>query len=252
MASLARKKTESSRMRSLKVFVVDDDPDFAEGIGMSLENAGHDVTFASSGEEALEKYADQDYDITLMDVRMPGMNGVESLLKIRKMKPNAKIIMMTAYSVEDLLRQAITEGAVGVLHKPISSDTLLKALEAASPATVVLVADDDPDFTEGIQSTLSEAGYAVATARNGEQAVEMALNNTVDVLLLDIRMPVLNGLEVHRRLKEHGCNLPTIIVTGYATAESESIRQLMEMSAKGCLVKPIAASDLLSAIEDAV
>ena len=66
-------------MKNLKVFVVDDDPDFAEGIGLSLELEGHDVTYASSGEEAVDKFSDANFDVTLMDVRMPGMNGVETL-----------------------------------------------------------------------------------------------------------------------------------------------------------------------------
>lgn len=239
-------------MKPLKIFVVDDDPDFAEGIAITLELEGHHVTFASSGEEAIRRFAEQDFDVTLMDVRMPGMDGVESLMEIRKIQPDAKVVMMTAYSVEDLLRQAMAEGALGVLHKPVASDTLLKALQAASPAGVILVADDDPDFASGMETTLTAAGYTVAIARTGQEAVDKVLDNGFDVLLLDMRLPVLSGLEVYRELKKHGRILPTIIVTGYDVEESANIRELLQMSAKGCLVKPVGTADLLQAIEELV
>ena len=239
-------------MKPLRIFVVDDDPDFAEGLAITLELEGHEVTFASSGEEAVRKFGKRDFDVTLMDVRMPGMDGLESLLEIRKIKPDAKVFMMTAYSVEDLLRQAMAEGAMGVLNKPFDSETLLKALKDVSPAGVILVADDDPDFVEGVQSTLTEAGYTVTIARTGQEAVDKVLDNGFDVLLLDMRMPVLSGLEVYRELKKQGRTLPTIIVTGYEAEESANIRELLQMSAKGCLVKPIGTADLLQAIEELV
>jgi CheY-like chemotaxis protein len=159
-------------VKPLRIFVVDDDPDFAEGLAITLELEGHEVTFASSGEEAVRKFGKRDFDVTLMDVRMPGMDGLESLLEIRKIKPDAKVFMMTAYSVEVLLRQAMAEGAMGVLNKPFDSETLLKALKDVSPAGVILVADDDPDFVEGVQSTLTEAGYTVTIARTGQEAVD--------------------------------------------------------------------------------
>ncbi|MDH3475010.1 MAG: response regulator [Rhodospirillales bacterium] len=236
-------------MKPLKVFIVDDDPDFAEGVAITLEIEGHEVAFASTGEEAVRKFREQDFDVTLMDVRMPGMNGVESFMELRKIKPDAKVIMMTAYSVEDLMRQAVKEGALGVLHKPIDSDVLLKAVVDAKPAGLILVADDDSDFTEGLQLTLTKEGYSVCVARNGQEAVDKVLDKDFDVLLLDIRLPVLSGLDVYAELKERGRALPTLIVTGYVAEESESIAALLRMSAKGCLVKPFATADLLTAVE---
>jgi DNA-binding response OmpR family regulator len=236
-------------MKPLKVFIVDDDPDLAEGLAITLEIEGLEVAFASSGEEAVRKFREQDFDVTLMDVRMPGMNGIESFMELRKIKPDARVIMMTAYSVEDLMRQAVQEGALGVLHKPIDGNVLLKAVVDAKPAGLVLVADDDPDFVEGLELTLTKAGYSVCVARNGQEAVDKALDQDFNVLLLDVRLPVLSGLDVYTELKERGRDLPTIIVTGYEAEESESIAKLLRMSAKGCLVKPFATADLLAAVE---
>lgn len=237
-------------MKPQKIFIVDDDPDFAEGMAINLEIEGHYVSSATSGEEAVRRFAQEDFDITFMDVRMPGMNGVESFLEIRKLKPDAKVVMMTAYRVEELLRQAIDQGALGVLTKPIESDALLKALKNALPAGIILVADDDPDFVEGLETVLGSEGYAVITARTGAEAIDQALHEDLDILLLDLKMPVLSGLEVYAELKKRGRSLPTIIVTGHDVEEAESLDRLRQMSIAGCLVKPIAAAELLRAIEE--
>jgi CheY-like chemotaxis protein len=239
-------------MRPLKIFIVDDDPDFAEGIAITLEFAGHQVAFARSGEEAVRKFREVDFDITFMDVRMPGINGVESFFEFRKIRPEAKVVLMTAHSVEDMLRRAIDAGALGVMHKPFGSDELLRVLNDVKPAGVILVADDDPDFVEGVERVLSGAGYTVIAARTGQEAVDKALGDGFDVLILDLRLPILSGLEVYLKLKEHDRTLPTIIATGYDVEESESIDALLQMSVMGCLVKPIASADLLGAIEQSM
>ncbi len=101
-----------------KMLIVDDDPDMAESIADLVEIRGYEADLASSGAEAIAKFQERDYDIAFMDVRMPGMNGVECLLEILKLKPDAKVVMMTAYSVEQLLRTALNNGAAGVLYKP--------------------------------------------------------------------------------------------------------------------------------------
>lgn len=239
-------------MKSMQVLIVDDDPDFAEGITLMLELEGHDVTVAKGGLEAMRLFGERHYDLTLMDIRMPGMNGYECLQAIRAIRPDARVIMMTAYSLEELIRQSLAGGALGVLHKPINGDSLRQALRDAEPDGVILVADDDPDFAAGMESMLGEAGYRVVIARSGREAVDKVLAGEFDVLLLDLRMPVLGGLEVYRELRSHGRSLPTVIMTGYRDEEAESIRQFKELSAEKCLIKPFGSKELLRAIHDVV
>ncbi len=239
-------------MRRLKVFVVDDDRDVAEGIGFSLELAGHDVTFAYSGEEAVNKFADIECDVTLMDVRMPGMNGVEALSGLLDIRPDAKVVMITAYGSDGILSQALEVGARAVLQKPVSSRELVKTFRDIQAAGVILLADDDPDFAAGVEAILVSEGYAVFTAKNGQEAIDRFGDEEIDVLLLDIRMPGLGGLEVCAGLKRLGHSPPTIVVTGYSVEESGAIQELLRSSASECLVKPIASDDLLLAISQAI
>lgn len=232
----------------MRIFVVDDHRDIAEGLADVLRLHGHEVEVAFNGEQAIRIFREQDFDIAFMDVMMPGMNGVESFLEIRKIKPDAKVIMMTGYSVEQLLDQAIENGAYGVLHKPVGMDDVLEALERVNSQGMVLVADDDPDFAGNIKEVLEKHGYRVSRARTGKQALDTALAGGIDILILDLQLPVISGLEVYMQLQQRGRALPTIVVTGYDDAHVEALDSLRSLSATGILTKPFDSGQLLDAL----
>ena len=231
-------------MGKMRVFVVDDDRDFGDSLAEAIRLDGHTVDVAYSGEEAIEKFRQCRYDVTLMDVRLPGMNGVESFLKIRALQPDAQVYMMTAYSVEQLLDEAIAHGARGVLMKPLDVPHVLHLIRTAEPEGI-LVADDDPDFVESIEELLKTNGYSVFTAHDGRAALNRVLDNGIDVLILDLCMPLMSGLEVYIELKRLGRCLPTIIVTAYAAQQTAAIDKLQTMRVTGILTKPFDPAELL-------
>jgi two-component system response regulator HydG len=232
-------------MRALDIFIVDDDRDFAESLADILTGAGHRVQLCFDGESAVHIFRQQKFDITFMDVKLPGKNGVESFFEIRKINPQARVVMMTAYSVEQLLTQAIERGALGVLRKPFDTTRMLRMLEDV----VILMADDDPDFVDGIRQLLLDQGYKVVVSHTGQEALETILADGIDILILDLKLPVLSGLEVYLELKHKNRSLPTIIVTGYAAEEAEAMDQLRAMSIAGCLIKPFNPQQLLDIIQ---
>lgn len=236
-------------MKQQRIFIVDDDQDFAESLAEVLEAEGHQVELAFSGEEAVRKFAQQNFDVTFMDVKLPGMNGVESFLEIRKLKPDARVIMMTGFSVEHLLQQAVDEGAVGVLHKPIDWNKLFSLLERAAPDGIILVVDDDPNFVDSTRELLEERGHVVVVARTGPEAIEKMEAEQIGFLILDLRLPVLNGLEVYIELKRRGRVVPTLIVTAYAEEEAEALERLSSLEVDGFLKKPFPPEKLLEVIE---
>jgi DNA-binding response OmpR family regulator len=235
-------------MRPLKIFIVDDNQDFAESLAEILKLEGHQVELAFDGETAIEKFRERKFDITFMDVKLPGMNGVESFFEIRKINPQARVVMMTGYSVEQLLSQAIENGAIGVLRKPIEMSKLLELLEKVRPSGIILLADDDQDFIDSLKDFLTDHSYLVVVAHTGQEAVDRVLANNIDILILDLKLPVLSGLEVYLTLKKHDRVVPTIIVTAYTVEEADNIDRLRAMSVSGCFVKPFDPEDLLEAI----
>ncbi len=235
-------------MKKLKILVVDDDQDFAESLTLVLEGRGYVVEVAHTGEEAIRKFRDNDFDISFMDVKLPGKNGVESFMAIRKFKPDARVVMMTGYSVEQLLDEALENGAWGVLHKPLDMKKFLSMIEKIQPYGI-LITDDDPDFVMSIKELLTSKGYSVFVATNGREAVDRIMSIDIDVLILDLRMPVLNGLETYLELKKAGRAVPTIIITAFADEETGTIERLRALSVSGVLRKPFDPGELLKELE---
>jgi CheY-like chemotaxis protein len=227
--------------------IVDDDADLAESLAEMLILQGHRVEVASNGQEAVERHRSGAFDITFMDVRMPVMNGVDSFFAIRALKPDAKVVLMTGYE-ESIVAKALAAGALGLLTKPFRIEELLdKLADATRP--IVLVADDDPDFVASLGELLNMHGYGSVVAATGAEAVARVKSGPVGVLILDLRLPIMSGLEVYEELRKHGSPPPTIIVTGHAAEAQDSLDALRAMSVSDCLEKPVDPSVLISKIQ---
>jgi CheY-like chemotaxis protein len=232
---------------SARILIIDDDRDHAESIVDILAMRGNEVEAAYSGEAGIDIFRAQDFDIVFMDVKLPGMNGVDTFFAFKQIRPDAKVMMMTGYSVEQLLTQAIDNGALGVLRKPFVISDLLQVLDQVKPRGMVVVADDDPDFAASLEPILSRHGYRVEIASTGKEALEKAAKDGVNCLVLDLSMPLLTGVEVHRQLKAAGKTIPTIFVTGGGGAQQSLLAQLQPAD-NGVLLKPFDPNALLAAI----
>jgi len=113
-----------------RVLVVDDEAGMRETLVDILEGAGYEVAAAPDGNAALASVEDAAFDVVLMDIRMPGPDGVTVLQRMGP--PPPRVIMMTAYAVEDQLRQAIDAQAFAVVHKPFQIGYLLGLVEGAA------------------------------------------------------------------------------------------------------------------------
>ncbi len=235
-------------MRS--VLVVDDDLDFADTMADVLGLAGHDVTTTSTGEDAIHLTLTRSFDVCFMDVKLPGLNGLESFLEIQRRCPGTRFVMMTGFSLEQMLEEATRSGAAAILRKPFDMSEVATLVERLGTAGIVLVADDDPDSAETLREALEAKGYSVAVARDGAAALEIARTKVVDLLVLDLRLPVLSGLEVFVELRREGRCIPTVVVTGYAREEITSIETLRRLAVTGVLTKPFDAQALLTAVDE--
>jgi DNA-binding response OmpR family regulator len=113
----------------IRVLIVDDDVDLAEGLAEMLRANDCEVDLAHNGQEAVERYRQRDYDIAFLDVRMPVMNGVEGFFAIKRLRPDAVIVMMTGFQ-EAMLQRALDAGALGPLNKPFSLRKMLDMVAA--------------------------------------------------------------------------------------------------------------------------
>ena len=107
------------------ILVVDDLRSMRLTLGAILEDAGHNVVTVENGYEAIEAVKKTHFDAIFMDIKMPGINGVETFEEIKQIDPQAAVIMMTGYSVDDLIRKAVSEGAYICLHKPFDIEKVI-------------------------------------------------------------------------------------------------------------------------------
>lgn len=236
-------------MKSLKIQIVDDDRDFAEGISDILRSNGHATVLARNGEEAISQKEHEAFDLTLMDIRMPGLNGVETYHCFKAIDLKSNVYMMTGFAVEELREAALAEGALGILDKPLDIDKLLKIVARLAGRALVLIVDDDRDFVESLKDILHAEGYPVDTAFSGTEAIEKIEANGFKAVVLDLRMAEVSGLDVFRCMQELDMHVPTIIVTAYLVEERGSLDAVPLDQFEAVFSKPIDPDRFLAVLE---
>ena len=115
--------------KAFRVLVVDDDPEIGTLFRRVLGNRSQTVTVARDGYEALERVNQEKYDLVFLDVKLPGMDGVETLEKIKSISPDSIVVMMSGYSVEEEIKKAIDMGAQDFLTKPFEDMDQIMTIE---------------------------------------------------------------------------------------------------------------------------
>ena len=118
-------------MERFKVLVVDDEEDFRETIVNRLLDRNLEVMGVESGLKALQVIEEQDFDVVVMDVRMPGMDGIEALKELKKKKPLIEVIMLTGHASVESGIQGMQLGAFDYVMKPVALDELLEKVRQA-------------------------------------------------------------------------------------------------------------------------
>ena len=107
------------------ILITDDNINLCKTMSFVLERKGYAVTTAKDGLEAIKRVKERSFDMIFMDIKMPLMDGVETYRRIKEIRPEAVVMMMTAYSVEDLVQEALREGAYGIIYKPLNIEKVV-------------------------------------------------------------------------------------------------------------------------------
>ena len=239
-------------LQGLPVLVVDDNHSSREIMEEMLTSLSMLVSQAASGAEAVKKIvrADQNgnpFQLVYMDWRMPELNGIETARKIKELDLSLqpKIVMVTAYGREEIIQQAEQLDLNGFMTKPVTRFQLyditaqafgkmehiaqqtkadkagnLEALQEIKGVRILLAEDNTINQQVALE-ILKQAHLMVDLADNGLQALEMAEKNRYDLILMDIQMPEMNGIESTRAIRASepdGENIPIIAMTAHAMA----------------------------------
>jgi DNA-binding response OmpR family regulator len=151
-----------------KILVVDDDEQMRRDISEILTKEGYDVAHTGSGEEALEKINEEDFDIVLADLIMPGISGMEVLTEIKKTKPRIRVIMITAFATVESAVEAMKKGASDYISKPFKINevqiTVKRALEEARFNEKIAQAQDAKKQAPSVQAMISSLSSPIRRA----------------------------------------------------------------------------------------
>ncbi|MFO1274219.1 MAG: PAS domain-containing protein [Rubrivivax sp.] len=245
--ALAPAPVPETRLAGRRVLLVDDLEASRQALAERLQAAGLVVDVAASGPEALalaerSQAAGLGWDALLVDWRMAPMDGLQTLQALQRMLGPARppSILLADADGDALRRQALDAGFDLVLAKPLTGTQLVQTLlQVVHPAggtpepgpapgsaelllhrrhagARVLLAEDNPINQEVGVALLESAGLAVDLAADGRRAVEMALAQPYALVLMDMQMPVLDGLDATRELRRRGCTVPVIAMTANA------------------------------------
>ena len=229
----------------LKILVVDDDRRMVKTICDILRVKGYDATAAYSGEEAVAQVKAADPGCVLMDIKMPGMSGVETLRLIKAAAPELPVVLMSAYATDEQAREAKRLGAFGVLTKPIDFQQVLTFLSLLRREESILVVDDDPAFSRTLKDILQARDYRVVTEADPGRVLGHMERDDQLVVVLDLKLGTASGLEVLKTIRGRYPDKPVVLVTGYRDEMAASIESSLGIGAYTCLYKPLAMDELL-------
>ncbi len=299
-------------MSKIKLLLVDDEAEYVRTMAERLEMRDIGSRVALSGEEALELVGEETPDVMVLDLRMPGINGMEVLEKIKKEHPHVEVIILTGHGSDAEEKEARRLGAFDYLQKPADSkdlheritsawkkrlqaieefvkhskdgfetgmaaaalaeggvpemaaelleaDEAEKADQAEPPATgatddsaatlKVLLVDDEEDFVRTLAERMEMREIGSEVALNGEAALDRLEEELPDVMVLDLKMPGIDGLEVLRRVRDRYPDIAVIIMTGHGSDEEEE--EARRLGAFDYLRKPVDFNDLMETVSRA-
>jgi len=294
-------------MSEIRVLLVDDEEDYVKAMAERMDMRDLQCEVALSGEEALELLDTNPPDVMVLDLRMPRMQGMEVLEKVKRDHPHIQVIILTGHGGEKEEREARRLGAFEYLQKPADISALVDTIQGAwrrslkaakefirdqkedfdrsmtaaamaeggmpegareimdqahslaraakaqaetgGAALKVLLVDDEEDYVRTMAERMEMRDVGSDVALNGEQALAMLEGGLPDVMVLDLKMPGMGGLEVLAAVKKSYPQVQVIILTGHGSDKEEV--EARRLGAFDYLQKPVDINDLMATVKKA-
>jgi two-component system response regulator HydG len=234
----------------IKVLVVDDDRRMVKTICDILKVKGLEATPAYTGEEAIEWVKSGNPDCVLMDIKMPGIGGIEALTKIKDLSPDLPVIIMSAYATEEQVAEVKKQGAYSLLNKPVDIQMILSFLSLLRKEQTVLIVDDDLPFCRTIKDILQSRGYVVDTESDPAKVLGRMEQDYKLAVVLDLKLGNADGLDVLSAVRARYPTKPVVLVTGHRETMKDSINKGLNIGAYTYLYKPFAGDEIIKVIEE--
>lgn len=232
-----------------KILIVDDEVRIRELLRKALSREGLEVASVPSAAQAMEIIFKEPFDLLLLDVRLAGESGLSVLKKAREYRQDVPIIIYSGALTSELEQEARVAGANEVLSKDMDISQLVARIKAmvktkerilqvpVEPGKkALLIIDDEEEIRRVLSEYFKRKGFNVFEAESGEQALQLIRSEKVSIVLLDMRMPGLDGLETLEKILEINPKLGVVMAT--AEQDDQKIKRALELGAYSYVLKP--------------
>lgn len=233
-----------------RVLIVDDNRELAENIAEILEAEGYDARVAFHPEAAIAIARETPYDVAILDVRLPGMDGVSLFEELSRLHPKATYLLMTAFTTDDRITHALAHGVSAVLPKPIPFDKLMRFLPTprAGQVSDLLLVEDDEGLREALAEALAGVGYRIRHVSTVASASAELAAATPAAMIVDLRLPDGDGAELARDACARVPGLPVVLTTAYDAEDALAALKRTCAGHVAMLQKPFPTEALLETL----
>lgn len=231
------------------ILIVDDDVDICRNLSDILDDLGYHVDYAHDGRAGLELAIGREYDLAIVDLRMPVMDGLELAREIRRTSAATVSLLVTAWAAPETRDRALAAGAWTILEKPIDFPVLLGLLEEALDQPLVLIVDDDRDLCDSLWDLLRARGFRVSLAHEVRAALSMLERPVHEVVIIDLKLPDGDGYSVLQQVKRVNPGAGTIMITGRPNEDDRVASRARAEGAKAVCWKPFDVPELLATLD---
>ena len=205
--------------KKMKVLVVDDE-DAIRSLLVRIISRDHLVKGAENGEKAIDLVGCERFDVAFVDMKMPGIDGLDTMRELRRIQPDITIVIITGYAENERIEQAIKEGALSCLKKPFHLEEIRTIIQREAGGVKkegplnVLAVDDDAVIRKLFEQLNDSDHYHVRALSNAEEVLEAIKENPVDVIFIDIVLPDEDGFKLQEDVKKIAPETKVVFFTG--------------------------------------
>jgi two-component system, NtrC family, response regulator HydG len=234
--------------KTLRILVVDDEPDTCANLSDILTEQGYRVDVAHDGLAALELVKKNAYDVALLDLKMPGIDGLELYRRIRTISADTVAIVVTAYASSTTATSVLGAGAWKILSKPVNLPQLLGFVGQAISQPLVLVVDDDRELCDTLWELFRDRQYRVCLAHDVPEAQGRLEQRDFHVVVVDMKLPSGDGTAVLDCVRRANPEARSVVITGFRGEMEQRVQTALAGGANAVCYKPFQVNELLKTV----
>ncbi len=231
-----------------RLLIVDDEQDTCSNLSDIFTDLGYQVDVAYDGPMALDLFKTNRYTVALLDLKMPGMDGLELYRRIRQISAGTVAIVVTAFASSNTTQSVLDAGAWKILPKPVKFPQLLELVGDVLSRPLILVVDDDQELCDSLCDLFRQNNYRVCLARHATEAAGRLKKNNFHVVLIDLKLPGPDGNYVLEQVKHANPRARSVVITGHRPETEPLVDRAIASGAAAVCYKPLDVPELLATV----